>query len=111
MGHGEKLTVCADCWNESVDARRAARKAQLSEHWEAYRVKQAGAMESAGAEVGQRVEYFAASMLGGYFGGITIRGTIVLNRNRIAVVKLDNPGHGPKYTAWHKGWKLAGGAQ
>lgn len=30
MGHGETLQVCDTCWNASVQARKAARKAQLA---------------------------------------------------------------------------------
>lgn len=62
MGHGEILNVCAECWNQSVDARRRNRKAQLAEHWQEYRAKQIEAMKAAGAAVGDRVQYFAPSM-------------------------------------------------
>lgn len=32
MGKGEILRCCAECWNQHVRARRAARKAQLAAH-------------------------------------------------------------------------------
>lgn len=105
MGHGEILHTCADCYNASVDARRQERKHQLSVHWNKYRAEQEKAMRAADAHVGQRVSYFCPSMLGAYFGGITVTGRIVLNRNQIAIVKLDRPYDGKTSTAWHNGWK------
>ena len=105
MGNGEIIRVCVDCWNASVQARRAARKVQLSNHWGEYRVKQAAEMRKVGAEIGQRVFYFAPSMLGAFFGGCTYHGRITRNRNDIAVVRLDAPSGGHRFTAWHVGWR------
>jgi hypothetical protein len=103
MTADEVIQVCTECWNASVAARRAARKVQLSDHWAKYRTEQAIAMREAGAEIGQRVSYFCRSMLG--FGGYSVLGTIVANRNRIAVVKLDHVQDGKTQTEWNKGWK------
>jgi hypothetical protein len=105
MGHGEVIKVCADCWNESVYARRRDRKTQLAEHWREYREKQAIALQSAGVAVGDRVQYFAPSMLGPAFGGIMFLGTIRRNRNGVAYVQLDRPSDGKRSTAWTHGWK------
>ena len=105
MGHGEILMVCCECWNASVYARRSARKAQLADHWTKYRDVQAIAMQEAGAEVGQRVQYFAASMLGPAFGGLLVKGTIRVNRNGVAYVHLDHAHNGKHSTEWNKGWK------
>jgi hypothetical protein len=98
MGRGEIINVCCDCWNASVAARRSARKAQLAEHWTKYREVQAIAMQDAGAHIGQRVQYFAASMLGPCFGGILVTGTIRVNRNAVAYVHLDRSFNGKKST-------------
>lgn len=105
MGKGEVIFTCSDCYNASVYARRAERKLQLSEHWQGYSREQREAMREVGAEVGQLVTCFLPSMLGGYFGGITLTGRIVLNRNGVAIVKLDRPYNGAHSTTWHKGWK------
>ena len=105
MGKGEILFTCANCYNASVYARRAERKLQLSEHWQGYSREQREAMREVGAVPGQRVTCFLPSMLGGYFGGITLAGRIVLNRNGVAIVKLDRPYNGAHSAAWHKGWK------
>lgn len=102
---GETLLVCTPCWNESVYTRRAERKQQLAGHWQAYREQQDREMLAAGATIGQRVYYFAPSMLG--LGGITVRGTITRNRNQIAVVRLDAKFDGRRYTEWTKAWRLA----
>ncbi len=107
MGRGEILKVCADCWNASVYARRQDRKLQLATHWQEYRTKQAEAMKAAGAEVGQRVQYFCPSMLGAFFGGITVKGIIRVNRNGVAYVQLDQASNGTRATEWNKGWKQA----
>lgn len=105
MGKGERLNVCSDCWNAGYRARKAERKQQLAEHWTQYRAEQACAMSEAGAKVGQRVQYFAASMLG--LGGILITGQIVTNRNGVAVIRLDSKYDGKRFTAWSKAWKEA----
>jgi len=107
MGAGETLAVCVDCWNSSVYARRAARKSQLADHWKQFRNEQATEMLAAGASIGDRVSYFAPSMLGAAFGGLLITGQIVANRNGVAVVKLDRQHDGKTQTAWNKGWKHA----
>jgi len=103
MGRGEMLSACVDCWNSSVTARREERKAQLAEHWRKYAEEQRQAMESVGAKVGQRVQYFCRSMLG--FGGVTVNGVIALNRNGVPVIKLDQVVDGKKQAAWNKGWR------
>jgi hypothetical protein len=103
MGKGEKIFVCGDCWNASVYARRADRKRQLAEHWRAYAQGQQEAMSYAGAFIGQRVGYFCRSMLG--LGGFTVFGTIIANRNGVAVVRLDQKWDGKRQTEWNKGWK------
>ena len=100
----EILHVCSDCWNASVVARRTERKAQLAEHWDAYRKAQAEAMQQVGQKVGDTVSYFCACMLG--IGGYVVTGTIKLNRNRIAVIKFDRPQNGKHSTEWAKGWKV-----
>jgi hypothetical protein len=105
MGHGERLPVCCECWNASVAARRADRKAQLAEHWREYREAQTKAMAEVGAQCGQRVTYFCRSMLG--FGGFSVTGTIVRNRNGVAVVKLDRKYDGKTTTEWNKGWRIS----
>jgi hypothetical protein len=105
MGHGEIIKVCCQCWNASVSARRNARKLQLAEHWTKYREAQAVAMHDADAHIGQRVQYFAASMLGAAFGGILVTGTIRVNRNAVAYVHLDRSFGGKKSTEWNKSWK------
>jgi hypothetical protein len=105
MGRGERLNVCADCWNAGYRARKAARKAQLADHWTKYREEQVCAMSEVSAQIGQRVQYFAASMLG--LGGFLITGQIVTNRNGIAVIRLDSKFDGKRYTAWHRAWKEA----
>jgi hypothetical protein len=105
MGHGEIIPVCCDCWNASVQARRRDRKIQLAEYWAEHRTKQAEVMRKAGAEVGQRVQYFAPSMLGGFFGGITYKGTIRRNRNGVAYVQLDQASNGKRSTVWHVAWR------
>jgi hypothetical protein len=107
MGHGEILMVCCQCWNASVAARRSARKQQLADHWKAYSKKQAVAMREADADVGQRVQYFAASMLGPRFGGLLVTGTIRLNRNGVAIIRLDHAHNGKHSTEWNKAWKQA----
>lgn len=103
MRTGERLMVCCECWNASVAARRADRKAQLAEHWRKYREEQRQAMAEVGAAPGQRVHYFCRSML--LLGGIDVTGTIVLNRNSVAVVKLDRKYDGKNQTEWNKGWR------
>jgi hypothetical protein len=50
MGNGEVIFTCGDCYNASVYARRAERKVQLAEHWNAYRCAQQEAMREAGAD-------------------------------------------------------------
>lgn len=105
MGRGEVLPVCSDCYNASVYARRAERKTQLAEHWRVFADKQKQSMRECGAQVGQRVTSFYPSMLGPYFGGLTLTGRIALNRNGIAIVKLDRPYNGQHSAAWHNGWK------
>ena len=105
MGKGEILFTCAECYNASVYARRAERKTQLAEFWGKHAAEQAAAMRDAVATVGQRVQYFCPSMLGAYFGGITLTGRIVKNRNGVAIVKLDRPYNGQLSAAWHNGWK------
>ena len=105
MGRGEVIHTCADCYNASVDARRRERKNQLAVFWNDFRAKQEKAMREANAHVGQRVSYFCPSMLGGFFGGLTLTGRIVLNRNLVAIVKLDRPYNGQKSCQWHNGWK------
>jgi hypothetical protein len=103
MGQGERLLVCCDCWNAGVTARRADRKAQLAEHWRNYREAQTKAMAEVGARPGQHVHYFCRSML--LLGGIDVTGTIALNRNGVAVVKLDRKYDGKTQTTWNKGWR------
>jgi hypothetical protein len=103
MGRGEILPVCAECWNQSVYARRTNRKAQLADHWRQYREEQSCAMREAGAVIGQRVSYFCRSMLG--FGGMTVTGRIAVNRNGIAVIRLDRIVDGKRQAAWSKGWR------
>jgi len=103
MGHGEKLNVCANCWNASVYARLEERKKQLAEHWRKYVWEQKKAMDEVGAFVGQRVQYFCRSMLG--LGGITITGRIVTNRNGVGVVRMDQIVDGKREAAWNKAWR------
>jgi hypothetical protein len=105
MLDGTTLAVCGECWNQSVYARRAERKTQLAEHWSKFAGEQEAAMRDAGASIGQRVQYFCPSMLGAYFGGLTLTGRIARNRNGVAIVKLDRPYNGQHSAAWHKGWK------
>ncbi len=85
-------------------ARRDERKAQLADHWKQYREAQAVAMAQAGQQIGQRVSYFCASMLG--IGGYLVTGTIKRNRNGVAIIKLDRPENGKTSTEWCKGWKV-----
>lgn len=103
MGKREILHVCSECWNRSVTARLSERKQQLAAHWTQYATEQQAAMKAAGAEVGQRVSYFCASLLG--FGGFVVTGTITLNRNRIAVIRLDQKYQGRRFVEWSKGWR------
>jgi len=103
MGKGEIIRACSECWNQSVYARRAERKRELAAHWNEYRTRQTEAMREAGATFGQRVSYFCRSMLG--FGGVLVTGTIVANRNGIAVVRLDRIVDGHKQTEWTKAWR------
>jgi len=103
MGRGEKLRVCVECYNASVYARRSERKTQLATYWSEYRMKQAEAMREVGAFAGQRVQYFCRSMLG--FCGVLITGRIRINRNGVAVVRLDRIVDGHKETEWSKAWK------
>lgn len=105
MGHGETIKVCCECWNASVAARRSARKTHLAEYWTKYRQAQSIAMQEAEAHIGQRVQYFAASMLGPAFGGILVTGTIRVNRNAVAYVHLDRSFNGKKSTEWNKAWR------
>jgi hypothetical protein len=105
MGKGERLNVCADCWNRSVYARKAARKQQLAEHWQKYRAEQKVAMDAAGAQLGDSVQYFCRSMLG--FGGLLVTGTITANRNGIAVIRLDRIVDGKRFAQWNKAWNKA----
>ena len=105
MPRGEVLSVCSECWNASVYVRRAERKQQLANHWKEYREAQAVAMENAGAHVGQRVHFFAASMLGPMFGGLVVTGTIRVNHNGVCYVRLDRPANGKKTTEWNRAWK------
>lgn len=100
---GEIVKCCCACWNASVQARREARNDELAEHYTKFAEEQKAAMASVGAQVGQRVTYFLASQI--FIGqGIRYTGVIKLNRNGIAVVKLDGS---HKQTSWHKGWKAA----
>ena len=102
---GETILTCTPCWNESVHARRAERKQQLAAHWQQERERQDREMQAVGATIGQKVYYFAPSMLGGFFGGITVTGTIARNRNQIAVIRLDEKHNGERYTQWTKAWR------
>lgn len=103
MGKGEIIMVCLDCWNRSVTARKAERKAQLADHWQQIAREQATEMQKAGATIGQRVSYFAPAMIG--LGGMLITGTIKLNRNGVAVVRMDSKCNGRRETEWTKAWK------
>lgn len=107
MGHGERLPVCVDCWNRSVQARKAGRKASLMKYWAEYAAAQSRAMAEVGASVGQRVERFFPSMLGEFFGGLTLHGRIIRNRNGVAIVKLDSPYNGKTTCSWSVGWRPA----
>lgn len=100
----EVIFVCSDCWNTSVYAARDERKAQLAEHWRKVREAQDAAMLAAGQQIGQKVSYFAMSLLG--IGGYLVTGTIKRNRNGIAVIKFDCPQNGKMSTEWCKGWKV-----
>lgn len=99
----EILHVCCDCWNRGVKVSQDERKQQLAAHWKQYAAEQTAAMKAAGAEVGQRVSYFAMHMLG--FGGMTFTGTIVLNRNKVPVIRLDQTYQGKRFIEWSRGWR------
>lgn len=99
----EIIHACTDCWNRSVAARQDERKQQLAAHWKQYAAEQTAAMKAAGAEIGQRVSYFAMHMLG--FGGMTFTGTIVLNRNKVPVIRLDQKYQGKRFIEWSRGWR------
>ena len=103
MEHGETLQVCCDCWNASVAARRAERKAQLAEFWQRERTKQTCAMNAVGARPGDRVHIFLHNSLI-LFYTLELVGTIKLNRNSIAVIKLDAPYQGRAFVPWSKEW-------
>ena len=102
------IRCCVECWNRGAQQRKADRKAQLTEYWFIQRAKQASAMDSAGAQVGDLVSYFAPSMLGPAFGGLRYTGQIIRNRNGYCVVKLDSPSDGKSIVPWNVGWALRG---
>ena len=102
------IRCCVECWNAGTVARKADRKAQLSEYWAKQSARQSVAMNDAGAQVGDLVSYFAPSMLGPAFGGIRYTGQIIRNRNGYCVVKLDSPSDGKSIVPWNVGWTLRG---
>lgn len=104
------IRCCVECWNAGTVARKQTRKAQLAEFWQKESDKQSCAMSEHGAQVGDLVSYFAASMLGPAFGGLRLTGQIIRNRNGYCVVKLDTRHEGKLQAPWNRGWKLRGAA-
>jgi hypothetical protein len=106
----ELLYVCLPCIHAGREVYDAGRKAYLAAWWHSQASVQSSAMKDCQVAIGIRVQRFCCAMLG--FGGVTLTGIVVKNRNGMAVVRMDAKCNGRRFTHWDRSWKpVKDGAQ
>jgi hypothetical protein len=103
VSSSELLEVCLPCIHLGRAAFDAGRKAYLKAYWHSQASIQDSALKDCHLAIGMRVQRFCPSMLG--FGGMTLTGKLVRNRNGIAVVRMDATLNGKRFTGWDYGWR------
>lgn len=98
-----EYVVCRECLHAGRAICDASRKEYLAAYWRSKASIQSTQLKDCQVSIGMRVQRFCPSMLG--LGGMTLTGTLVKNRNGIAVVRMDQKCNGKRFTCWDYGWR------